>query len=507
MKKVIYLMSFLLVSGSVALTSCKDFLDKEPLGQPSLEVILADESNIDFFLNRIYASLSWREWFIGRQLFNLWEFGADDLTGNPGSGQYNNFKNFAYNASEQPINEFWNRTYDCLNHCNQVISRTGGFTDRAIAVSAEAQARLFRAYHNFGLVRVFGEAPLRDHLPTSADEFDIPKSSADQIYASIIADLEYAIENLPTRAEWGTDGLGRVTRGTAQGLLAKVYLQRQDNTNAQKWAHAVITGGEYSLDPSYRDLFSPDNLYSVENMMPGHYKHVETVPDGRKWNPYIQFQGIGNGVGNGELAVDQSIVDAYEEGDPRFAASVFDSQTDQIFDTNGTLVTPLERIRWANKKVIWPATYWNSNQFSWMNLNPLFLRYADIVLIYAEATNELGTPLGGLTAEAALEQVRFRARGNQTFAQAGVLPEITGLGKEAMREAIWHERRIELSFEFQRWNDLIRYEKVVPGYMTNLLRNTYGRTNFDYARNGTYPIPQEKINSSQGILLQNDAWR
>lgn len=505
MKKFIYL-SLILLTLSGLTTSCEDFLDKEPLGKPSTEVMLADETNIDFFVNRIYATLSWREWFIGRQLFNLWEFGADDLIGNPGSGQYNNYKNFTYNASEGAIDEFWNRTYDCLNHCNQVIDRTPTFVDQDLAKITEAQAKFFRAYYHFGLVRTFGEAPLRDHVPEAAD-FDIPKSSADELYTLIISDLEYAVTNLKTRSEWGADGLGRVTKGTAQGLLAKVYLQRQDNANAQKWAHEVIIGGEYSLDNSYRNLFSPDNLYSQENMMPGHYKHTETVPDGRKWNPYIQFQGIGNGVGNGELAVEENLVNAYEAGDPRKAASIFDASVDQVINSDGTVVVPIDRIAFANKKVIWPASYWNSNQFSWMNLNPMFLRYADILLIYAEASNELGTSLGGLTAEAALEQVRFRARGNKTFAEANVLPEITGLSKDTMREAIWHERRIELSFEFQRWHDLMRYEKVVPGYTTNLLKNVCGRSSFDYERNSKFPIPQNKLNSSQGILLQHDIWR
>lgn len=131
----------------------------------------------------------------------------------------------------------------------------------------------------------------------------------------------------------------------------------------------------------------------------------------------------------------------------------------------------------------------------------MFLRYADILLIYAEARNELGTSLAGLTAEQALEQVRFCARGNKTFAEASVLPKIRGLGNGAMHQAIWLERRVELVFEFQRWPDLIRYEKVVPGYTTKLLRNTYGRTAFDYKKHSKFPIPKLKINSSQ-----HDAW-
>jgi len=503
MKKNIILASLLLLSSSGIFNSCQDFLDKEPLGKASIEVILADESNIDLFLNRVYATLSWREWYIGRQMFNLWEFGADDLEGKPGNGQYANYKNFTYDPSEGAINEYWNRTYENLNHCNQIIDRTPSFKNREVAELAEAQAKYFRAYYNFGLVTIFGEAPLRDHVPAT-EEFDLPKSPANAFYALIISDLEYAVQHLKTRSAWGGTNLGRVTKGTAQGLLAKVYLSRQDNKNAQKWANEVIKGGEYRLDNNYRNLFSPDNLYSSENMMPGHYLHNATVPDGRKWNPYAQFQGIGGGVGNAELVVSPSLVNAYETGDPRKMASIFDTAKDKIQGAED--IVPADYVKYANKKVIWPKSYWNAGQFSWTSVNPMFLRYAEILLIYAEASNELGTALDGLTVEEALEQVRFRARGNKTFEEAGFLPKIAGLNKSATREAIWHERRIELAMEFQRWQDLMRYEKVVQGYTTNLFKNVYHRNSFDYGKHSKFPIPQSKISSSQNILKQHDAW-
>ncbi|MBD1431269.1 RagB/SusD family nutrient uptake outer membrane protein [Sphingobacterium sp. DN00404] len=489
---------------AVSLSGCSDFLDKEPLGRASDEVILADENNIDMFVSRLYGTLNWREWFIGRQMYNLWEFGADDYAGRPGNGQYSNYKNFTYDPSEGAINEYWDRTYNCLNHCNQIIARTPDFENREIAELAEAQAKFFRAYYNFGLVTIFGEAPLRDKIPEDPAEYDLPKSSSQAFYELIIADLEYAIAHLRTRTEWGAEGLGRVTKGTAQGLLAKVYLYMQDYPNAQKYASDVIMGQEYQLENNYRELFSPNNPYSAENMMPGHYQFDDQIWNGRWWNPLAQYNGIGNGVGNAELIVTQHLVDSYENGDPRKEASIFEAGTDQIQGAED--VTPADYLDYANKKLIWPKSYWNQEQFSWTNVNPMFLRYADILLIYAEASNELGTSLSGLTAEQALEQVRFRARGNKTFAEAGVLPEINGLGKDAMRLAIWQERRVELAFEFQRWPDLVRYEKVVPGYMTNLLRNTYGKTAFDYEKHSKFPIPLLKINSSQGVLIQHDAW-
>lgn len=499
MKKIIY--SCMIVLSGV-LVSCEDFLDKEPLAKTSDNVILADEKNIDMFVSRLYGTLSWREWYIGRQMFNLWEFGADDYEGKPGNGQYANYKNFTYDPSEWAITEYWNRTYDCLNHCNQIIDRTPAFENRDIANLAEAQAKLFRAYYNFGLVTIFGEAPLRDKLPALPEEYDLPKSSSEEFYKLIISDLDFAIANLKTRSEWGTAGLGRITKGTAQGLLSKVYLYRQDYENARKYANDVISGGEYRLADSFRSIFDPKNPYSEENMMPGHYKFSDQIWSGRWWNPLAQYNGIGNGVGNGELMVTESLVNAFEAGDPRKVATIFDAATDKIEGAED--VVPADHIKYANKKVIWPKSDWNQDQFSWTDVNPMFLRYADILLIYAEASNELGNTA---EAEKTLEQVRFRARGNKSFAEANVLPELKGLSKEVMREAIWKERRVEMAFEFQRWPDLMRYEKVVPGYTTNLLKNIYARSSFDYARHSKYPIPQSKLDSSQDILQQHDVWK
>jgi hypothetical protein len=501
---------FVLVS-ILGLGGCKKFLEQAPQGVVSDELFFANENNIDQAVNRIYGTLSWREFTIGRQFFSTHELGADDFVGHTSSMgiSLNLFQNYTYNSSDAFIIQYWDRTYANLNFCNQVIDRTPTFKDRTLAEKAEAQAKFFRAYYNFDLVNVFGEAPLRDHVPAPA-EYDIPKSTEAAFYTLIISDLQYAIDKLPTRAQWGTTGLGHITKGTAQGLLAKVYLFRQDYANALKYSNDVITGGEYSLFADYRNLFSPDNLYSSENMMPGHYLFTSSIWSGRWYNPYLQYQGVAGEFGNGDLYPTENLASTYEDGDPRKTATLFVS-TDKVLGwqskdaatpKDGSVALP-PTTKYANKKVIWPTSYWNNGEFSFQNVNPMFMRYADILLIYAEASNELGQASQALTT---LEQIRFRARGNKTFAQAGVLPQITTTDKAELRLKIWKERRIELALEGSRWFDLIRYNKVVPGYTETLLKSTYGRTNFDYKKNSKFPIPELRIISSHGILKQNDAW-
>lgn len=510
MKHIKYL---LLVSGTLTFSSCSKFLDKVPQGVVSDKLFFEDEKNVDQAVNRIYGTISWREYTIGRQFFSTHEMGGEDFVGNANNGigaVLNTFQNYTYDASNAYLQQYWDRTYANLNFCNQVIDRTPGMSKRDIAEKAEAQAKFFRAFYNFDLVNVFGRAPLRDHVPAS-NEYDIPASDADAIYALVIKDLEYAIDKLPTRSQWGADGKGRITKGTAQGLLAKVYLFRQDNANAAKYANDVITGGEYHLFPDYRGLFSPDNLYSEENMMPGGYLFTSSIWSGRWYNPYLQYQGIPGEFGDGILTPADALVSSYEANDPRTAATIL-LKTDKVTGwksknentpKDGTVFFPAN-IKYGNKKVTWPTSYWNNSEFSFQNVNPMLLRYADVLLIYAEASNELGATGNALST---LEQIRFRARGNKTYTEAGILPEITTTDKAQLRLKIWQERHVELALEGHRWFDLVRYNKVVTGYTENLLINDYKRTGFVYGKFSRFPLPQAMITSSQGILTQSGAWK
>lgn len=491
---------------TILLSACsKSFLDKQPLGVLSTATLESDTSVLGMAVNRIYGTLSWREYTIGRQQFSTHELCGDDFA--PGSdANMAFFQNYTYQSSDGYIQQYWDRTYQNIHFCNEVIDVTKGDDTKSIY---EAQAKFFRAYYNFDLTNVFGDAPLRDHDPVSS-EYNIAKSTHEQIVALVVTDLKYAINHLPTRSEWGTAQAGRVTKGTAQGLLAKVYLFDQKYDSAKIYADAVIQGGEYSLLAEYRQVFSPDELYSSENMLPGHYLYTSSIGVGRSYNPYLQYQGLPSLGGNATIVPSESLVDAYETGDPRKAASIF-TKSDVVegYNNNQPVAFP-DYTDYANKKVIWPFAYWNASNFSFQNVNPMFLRYADIILIDAEASNELGNTTDALKY---LEQIRFRARGNKTFEQAGVLPKITTTNKAQLRLAIWHERRVELAMEFGRWFDLVRYNKMAAadgsdgtGYTENLLKIVYGRTGFNYKKFSHFPLPANYITSSDGILIQNDNW-
>ncbi|WEA00454.1 RagB/SusD family nutrient uptake outer membrane protein [Mucilaginibacter sp. SJ] len=516
MKNVI---KFIVVLGLFATCSCKkSFLDKEPLGVLSSATFSADTTTLGLAVNRLYGSIAWREFRIGQHQYSTKEMCGDDFIVG-GNADFKVFQDYSYLTDNYMIERYWGRAFENIHYCNVVIDRTSTLKAPYSAQLFEAQAKYFRAYYNFDLTNVFGDAPLRDHDPVSTAEYNIPKSSHADIIKLVISDLKYAIDHLPTRSQWGTANLGRVTKGTAQGLLSKVYLYEQDYANAKLYAEAVINGGEYSLYSNYRNLFSPDQLYSTENMMPGGFIYNTSLPAGRQYGPYLQYQGLPSLGSNGDIFPSPNLVNSYEKGDPRMSATIF-TKTDIIpgFNNNQPVAFPAST-NYANKKVIWPYSYWNGGNFNFQSVNPMYLRYADIILIAAEANNELGNISDALKY---LEMIRFRARGNKTFAAsvaagendgAGILPQIITTDKTALRLAIWHERRIELALEFNRWYDLVRYNKVAgpngssgTGYTENLLKTVYGRTNFNYAKFSHFPLPQTFVTSSNGVLKQNSAW-
>lgn len=494
MKKLAYIA---LIGGLSLFVSCDEFLEVTPQAQLTTDVYFDDEESINDAVSRVYSSVNWRFFRLGTMYFTSHEFATDDVKLNTTDVNFTSVYNFTNNPSNIYIERLWERWYQYLNDCNQVLKLTSKYSGPK-ATQYNAQARYFRAYWHFDLVNVFGDVVIRDHVPEN-DEFNIPKSSQEDVYKLIISDLEYAAENLPTRQQWGASNLGRVTKGTALGLLAKVYLYRQDYNNAYKYAKLLVQSGEYSLDPDFRNLFSINGKYSVESMMPGHYIY-QNIP-GRLRNPYVEFQGIpGSGLGSAFFAPSDQLVNSFEINDPRKSASIF-NKGESIEGYTGA-INWATGFQYANKKVIWPATQWPDGDFFKQQLNLPFLRYADLLLIYAESANETGNSTEALNA---LEQVRFRARGNKTFAQAGFLPQITITDKSQLRQLIWNERRVELAIEGNRWYDLVRYEKVVPGYTTNLM-NSSGRTNFNYQKYSKFPIPSTFVTNSNGVLKQNPLW-
>lgn len=485
---------------TLSLGGCKDFLNPSPQGKLTEEVFFSEEEGALMGVNAIYSRL--REWDQeGFPWFVICELPGDNS--NTGSelsdgstARLNTVNNFTYDASVDELNNWWVGNYNAIASCNVALESLTGLNNEELKISCTAQARFFRGFFYFNLVKAFGGVPLMLKVPQPG-EYNKPRATTEQVYGAIVEDLTYAVNHLPTRQQWGTKELGRVSKGTAEGLLAKVYLFRQDYEHAFQFADSVVSRGEYDLHSNYRDLFNPNSFYSEEVMLADQFLWQDNRDNESQ---FVMWQGVRGFWGWGFLSPTASLVDSYEQGDPRLGATVFFSG-DSVGGV-GTVTFADGLDPRANHKVIWPTTYWNASSFTKTNAHLYFLRYADVLLVYAEAANELGkTP----EALAKLELVRKRARESVASGvdNTNILPEISETDKARLREIIWHERRVELALEGHRFFDLIRADKVVPGYALQELKADNPNTNFSAARNSVFLIPQKQLDISQGVLTPN----
>jgi len=264
----------------------------DPQGQLTQDILFSEEDGALRGVNGIYSHL--RKWnIIGFAWFAITELSSDNSdTGSEladGSvPRLNLFNDFTYDASTSEINGWWTGHYQAISACNVALDNLDLLKDEALKTRSIAQARFFRGFFYFNLVRTYGGVPLVLKVQQPA-EYDQPRASEEEVYKQVIDDLTYAAENLPTRQEWGEKELGRVTKGTAEGMLAKAYLFRQDYTNAKKYAGQVISRGEYSLHGDYRNLFSPDSYYSDEIMLADQFLW-QAERDAA--SEYVKWQGV-----------------------------------------------------------------------------------------------------------------------------------------------------------------------------------------------------------------------
>ncbi|RYZ31572.1 MAG: RagB/SusD family nutrient uptake outer membrane protein, partial [Sphingobacteriales bacterium] len=364
-------------------------------------------------------------------------------------------------------------------------------------ITAEAEAKFLRANSYFFLVRTYGRVPLIDKIQEVTS--NIPQSTPAQIYAFIESDLATAVANLP--AQWDKEFVGRATKGMANGMLAKVYLYQQKWGSAMAAANAVMTSGLYDLSTPYAKIFSEDGENSKEAVFEIQATAAPGVAAGTLGIQYTSMQGVrGTGIWNlgwGWNMPSAALEAAYEPNDPRKARTIlYTSQSGFVGTTIHGETTPvgLPNTKYNHKRHSNPSyrARYNSQSGWWMNV-PI-LRYADVVLMYAEAANELGGAANIALARTALNSVRARARQG---APAGTLPDITSPDQTVVRDAIRQERRVELAMEHERFFDIVRWG------IDAAAMQAAGKTGYNPNRDRLMPIPQQQIDLSKGVLTQN----
>jgi tetratricopeptide (TPR) repeat protein len=471
--------------------SCSsDILDLKPKTELAADAYFQTAEQFGAALNGAYATLQegdmYGNWYVFSEI-------PSDNTRNQLSGSVTDqdeFDKFYIRTTNPYIANFWNMSYKGINRVNTVLGRIDNVSiDPTLSDRYKREGKFLRALMYFNLVRVYGDVPLVLKEISISESYDIVRESKDAVYAQIISDLKDA-QALP--ASYTADGdVGRATSGAARALLGEVYLTLNNFTEAETVLAEVVNSGRYALLENTPGSLNRDGYAAVFN--PGNHNHRESVFD-------VQFKKGGFGEGSsfpnnfapensgtnvvplgstgGNNVPEMDIYDACEEGDLRRDFSMSLGYNDVRLE--GAWVDS----RYVCKFMDVPYQSGDSN-----NDFPV-IRYADVLLMYAEALNQ-----NGKTDRACdyLNQVRRRGFGYQTAEASPV--DIRTADRNEFFLAVEHERRVELAFEGHRWFDLVR-----TGRALEVLTAKGFKLN---ASNLTCPIPQKQIDVNPKLSQNN----
>jgi starch-binding outer membrane protein, SusD/RagB family len=494
MKK--YIIALLVASASL-LSGCQDFLKEAPVDRFVGDNFYQSAADAEAGVYGVYQQLYS---IYRRNILLLNDLPADDHKN--GLGMPNQFlvdlEFLRYTAENTFVRDNWRQHYSGIQRANTVIANISRMNiNEATRKRLIAEASFLRALYYFNLVRFHGDVPLILTLESIQDA-RIPRTPKAEVYAQIISDLKVAETDLPKTVDAANQG--RATAGAAKILLGKVYLtQKAFQAAADKLAEVVKNEGQfgYGLHPAFADNWreatenGKESVFSIELMEAPGTANTQMALEGPKYS--VPGGAVPGYVGCNEADIPtMDLYNSFEAGDSRKATSF---KTDFLSPKTGQIVV---------SSIPMFAKYWQEGLVITNNcsINMHILRYADALLMYAEALNEVGSPA---EAAAVLNRVRERAFGNKTH-------NITNLGKDALREKIYLERRLELSNEGQRWFDLVRTDRFVPvmkshgekeAKLAETNKTTITANVKDYQV--LFPIPQVELDINP-LLTQNPGY-
>lgn len=561
------LLAILTLFGSLTFTSCEDFLTEKVRGQQNLDTYFTTADECEAYITGCYQDITCGGWWNINTVWLLSEMCSDDAwMGNTTQSQsdYISLAHYQGNgASNGPISNFWQYRYKGILRCNVAIDRISNteLEDKELQARLVAEARFLRGYFYFELARNFGGVPLITEFKMPEEIQGIIRASLENTYKFIEEDLIAAAEVLPKRSEYADADMGRATSGAALGLLGKVYLYQEKWTEARDVLQKLIpesgyTGEdaqttEYDLLPNFGDVWDKDFDNSVESLFEVQYEYHATLAVGGSLSTVTGARSCGAALGDGWAWCQPTanLEAAYSEDDERREWTIIKTGCTEIkgeTEENFTKILNdnkeisvyddcVEKYNLpANSLVIDPSGHksgriirkyylplndrpevYNTDKSP---LNHRILRYADVLLMYAEACNELSDDTH---AQAALNRVRNRA---------GLSP-VSVTGNE-LRHAIRNERRLELAFEQNRLYDIRRWKDdngkpVIANLMGE--NGSFVKWNTDPAtrdamewdnqgeasdkgksfredRDLLFPIPLYEVTMSNGSIEQNPNW-
>jgi hypothetical protein len=454
-------------------TSCDDELDITPITEKAANNFFNNEQEVESAVAGVYAKLQ-NDGLYGLDLIGVGEVPAEDtfeeIAANDG-GRFGQLDDFSTNPGNDLVGDIWRESYEAIQRTNVILTRITNIDYENAYLKSEriGEMKFVRALLYFNLVRLYGDVPLVVEETESPFEFfGQGRTPKNQVLEQIKTDLSEAIQDLPS-----SKSAGRPAIGAARALLAEVYLTENDFTNALTPLENVVNSMEYQLMPSTSEIFGEANEGNQEILFE------------------VQFASgfNANGSNEGSSAGSQfrpSGTTANAKGHNLPTQSFID-----LFDTNDTRLND-----YVQKLPVNPFYFTSKYEVSSTGIDDggsdhIVIRYADVVLNYAEALNETGN-----TNEAIQQLNIIRNR-------AG-LANSTATTQSDVRSAIRLERRYELIGEGKRWFDLKRYGVAVD--VMNSYFNSSGSGIVINEDNLLLPIPQSQIDTDPGVITQNPGY-
>lgn len=488
--------SFALFILLLAQTNCqKDFLDRSPSGKLTFDQFFKTPEHALLATNAVYNQFRSFD-CVALAYLGVTDIISDDadkgstVNDQPPAAELDNF---TFDASNTYFNAVYRGYYQAIARANVAIENIPGIDmDANLKNRLVGECKFLRAYSYFLLVQWFGDLPLITKVLNSDEYYQQERQPRETIYAQIEADLKDALNALPEKNAYAQEDLGRATKGAARGILAKLYMLKKDYVNAEKYCLELVNSNLYSLNAKYSDNFLLSGENGVESIFEIQAAALPTQQAASEGaSPYNMVQGV-RGVPNlgwGFNRPSDNLIAAYEPGDPRREATIL--YVGEVLPDGSAVVKD-------NPEIVGERF----NQKAWVPNHPglqdngpgniRILRYADILLLTAEAMNENNKSAEALVY---LNKIRKRARGTSPI----FLQDITLTDKDALREKIYKERRVELAMEQHRWFDLLRWGRAET-VMTAL-----GKP-FVANKHELLPIPQTEVDLTEGKIRQNPGY-
>lgn len=506
-------------------TACKKFLKEEPEGFIKTDDFYKTQADAVNAVNAIYYLLNAGGNGVQTPYNTLFNTGLNFMCDDefPGPGATNpdvrSMANLLHTSTNLRVYELWQQHYAAVFKANIALEKIPGIAfDNGLKKRLIAEAKFLRALWYFNLVRLYGDVPLvlQPNYAVSGTEYAVERTPSVQVYAQIERDLKEAAVDLPV--SYAAPDVGRATKGAALAVLAKVYLTKASlplnltshYQDAIATADSVISSGDgghgtfgYALQSDYSKVFLPDFKNNSEHIFSAQFKSGTSstyLTQGNNQNPRsirTQVPGLAGSYADQVWFYDQpdptkpdgvdhyfSVFKLYKKGDKRrdvtFVTSFRSPSNGKLLgDLNDPKIkgSKLDSIPYFNKAWDPKSTAVTSESAA----NVAIIRYADLLLILAEAENEQNGP----TAKAynAINKVRNRAG----------LPNLTdGLSREQFRDSLYLDRRLEFVFEYQRWFDLVREKDAAGNSIFVKSLQEAGKINAN-DRHRLHPIPQNEI--------------